>query len=510
MYIYDRQLSGAQSLRKEHPITSWPTQRYHYLDRIVSGLFGGEGHTNLSPWTREGLGQLSTQQLSQKLKHLSLLPHFAEVNGKDVALTPAVMNPGIYDGSSKYKFDDKQLQPCLMNVMQQKKFRHIKVTLVDLTKGVPITALFNHKDQVFAASVPKIAAMLAAFQLRHDLRVVLKQTGAKTRGELFDRVRDDWAATQRDPGAKATPFTDGVSLRGKLVLWRGTKVSLMGKKLVLQRGTKVVLDDPNVPQVPQLEHVFAGIPDKSPVTINFSSTGENKDQLKTIINEFEKELKKDRKGAQRKIDALGFLERLRIMMGGLVPASNYATSTIVRDVGFLYIASTLLQSGLYDTNRNGGLWLGADYWGAMWRGPLAGGQMQSATAGSLAAFMTLLAQNRLVSPQASAEMSELMKKEPNPSHPGIVSWFKEGLKQLPNKGSLRRVLSKLGVYDGIDDCTFIEREVDLGSGKKVLLRYVAVGLRANSSNESKNLIRELDKCILVNNGLTPAQGGHPL
>jgi len=36
--------------------------------------------------------------------------------------------------------------------------------------------------------------------------------------------------------------------------------------------------------------------------------------------------------------------------------------------------------------------------------------MQSATAGSLAAFMTLLAQNRLVSPQASAEMSELMRR----------------------------------------------------------------------------------------------------
>jgi len=100
--------------------------------------------------------------------------------------------------------------------------------------------------------------------------VVLKQKGAKTLGELFDRVRDDWAATQRDPGGKAMPFTDGVSLRGKLVL---------------RRGTEVVLDEP---KVPQLAHVFAGIPVKSPVTINFSSTGENKDQLKTIIDEFEK------------------------------------------------------------------------------------------------------------------------------------------------------------------------------------------------------------------------------
>jgi hypothetical protein len=41
------------------------------------------------------------------------------------------------------------------------------------------------------------------------------------------------------------------------------------------------------------------------------------------------------------------------------------------------------------------------------------------------------------------------------------------------------VLSKLGVAGGrIDDCAFIESEVD---GSKKLLRYVAIGLRATSS-----------------------------
>lgn len=424
--------------------------------------------------------------VTRKLKYLSLLSHFVVDGGKEVVLTPDVMDPGIYDGPEKYQVAPK-LQECLMGVMKKRAFNHIKVTLVDLSKDLskPEFAGYNHKSQVFAASVPKIAPMLAAFQLRQDLRTALKQKGSKTLGDLFSQIRDDWVAAQADPGGKATPLTFGVSLKGKLVLVRGQKIPI------------------GEPKAPKLEHVFAEVPVGKPVTIEFRSTGETKEQLKDIIEDFNKK----KTGARAKMDAMGFLEHLRIMIGGIVPASNYATSLIVRNVGFLYIASTLLQSGLYDSNRKGGLWLGADYWGRVWRGPLGGGAAQSATAGSLAAFMILLGQKRLVSPQASAEMSALMKKEPNPTHSGIVSWFKEGLKELSSGGVLNLVLSKLGAHSGLDDCTLIEREVDVGGSKK-MLRYVAVGLRARNSKELKSLILELDKCILANNGLTAAQGGH--
>jgi hypothetical protein len=67
------------------------------------------------------------------------------------------------------------------------------------------------------------------------------------------------------------------------------------------------------------------------------------------------------------------------------------------------------------------------------------------------------------------------------------------------------VLSKIGVAGGgIDDCAYIEREVDCGQDKKwkLTLRYVAVGLRAKSETELKTLILELDKCILANNRTT--------
>jgi hypothetical protein len=531
MYIYDRQPSGSPG----QLITLRPAQRNpYYLDRTISGFLARE-ENNRYAWADQGLGQLSADAFSKKFLFLSFLPHFVEVNGKDVPLTPGAMDPGIYDGPQNYRIAPR-LQDCLKAVMRMSKgkFRHIKVALVDLTKNVmqpEFAGSFDHKEPVFAASVPKIAPMLAAYQLRHDLRVALKQKAVKTLDDLFSRVREAWADTQRDPKGTVSTFTRGISLQGKVVLENGKKIPLDG------------------PKVPRMESVFARVPAGKGVTIAFSSTGENKAKLKAIIKQFnqasdyldeaQKKLKveKEKKNPigiadarkeckerlknfdqeKVKINALGFVERMRVMIGGRVPASNYATATIVRDVGFPYIASTLLQSGLYNTNRNGGLWLSADYWGACWKhggkcwsGPLGRGFLQSATAGSLAAFMTLLAQNRLVNPAASAEMRMLMKKEPNPTHPGIVSWFKEGLKQLPNKGSLKTMLSKLGVAaGGIDDCAYIEREVHDGKGGKKILRYVAVGLRAKTEDLLKELILELDKCILINNGLTLELGGHP-
>jgi hypothetical protein len=66
------------------------------------------------------------------------------------------------------------------------------------------------------------------------------------------------------------------------------------------------------------------------------------------------------------------------------------------------------------------------------------------------------------------------------------------------------VLSKVGLArGGADECAYIEREVDNGKGGTKLLRYVAVGLRAKQGSDLEQLIIELDKCILANNGLKP-------
>lgn len=484
---------------------------------------------SLYPSGFQGLG-MPAAELARKLKTLSLLPHMVESGGNDVALTPAVVDPKIYDGLEKYLVDDKKpLQGCLNAVMKKKEFQGIKAALVDLTKGVtqPEFAGFNHKSQVFAASVPKIVTLVAAFQLRQDLRVALKQKTPKpaTLTDLFNVMRDDWADTQRR--GTAAPFTRGVSLLGKMIIVGGAPVWLRG------------------PIIPQLDHVFADATGSS-LTINFRSSGESKGELQKLVNEYnlkdeiaelkaakekfkaaktfaergaastriknaERELARGKTVTKRppaasKIKALGFLERLGIAVGGDVPASNLATSTVVHDIGFPFIASTLLQSGLYDTNRNGGLWLGADYFNSNWRGALAGGPEQSATAGSVAAYYTLLAQNALVSSSASTEMKTFLRKAPL-RFPGTGSWFHQGLLSLTNPG-IKTVLAKVGLSGGADDCALIEREVVVGGGRKILLRYVAVALRASDGGVLEKLIREFDKCILLNNKLTPLQGGH--
>lgn len=533
MYIYDRRPSAYQPRFIEHLGTSQPVQRNpYYRDRVVGDFLRGRGADSGHACAQQGLGQSTTGALSKKLTHLSLLSHFVQRNGKDIWLTPSVMDPGIYDGKDKFKINQK-LQGCLNGVMQKKEFRHITVALVDLTKGFnqPEFAGFNHKTPVSAASVLKIVPMLAAYQLRRDLRAVLKQRGTKTLTKLFDLVRTDWAGTQRNPGGNGTLFSSGVTLRAKLVFVNGVPVSL------------------TEPKAPRLEDVFAEAKG-APLSIKFKSTGEDKAQLETIVDEFnlekeneeleqaKKELAKAndesmRKAAQRKLaeakaklaeairtkrpearrklDTLGFLERMRMMVGGLVPASNFATSTIVRDIGFLYIASTLLQSGLYDTNRNGGLWLGGDFLNIGWRRGLNAKEFfATATAGSLAAFMTLLVQDKLVSPSASSSMRRLMQIKPrNPRHPTTRSWFKEGLVPLDSQRP-KKVLAKIGLEIGdkdtfLHECAYIERDVNCGKDKKwtLPLRYVAVGLGSKSVAEFKKLIRELDQCIRMNNHTTP-------
>lgn len=294
-----------------------------FVGALESGATALEGDEEEEAYGEE----LETHKgLRQRLKFLSRLPHYVEWGARETPLDPGLMNPGFYDGPSKYK-TASTLQACLNAVMQQKQFSHIKVALVDLTKSPvqPEFAGFHHTDQVFAAAIPKLAAMLAAFQLRHDLRAALQKKGAATLDTLYEQVRDDWAATQINP-----------------------------HKLVLAGKRKVDLVEP---KAPRLDIIFAPVPAGDPITIEFSSTGEDRTALDILADDF----RDAKSGSKQKLDDLGFRERVRLMMTDKTRASDYVTSTIVRDVGYAYIASTLLQSDLYDPIRGGGLWLGADY-----------------------------------------------------------------------------------------------------------------------------------------------------
>ena len=417
-------------------------------------------------------------ELNRKLKLLSLLPHSGVLGGTDVPLTPSLMNPGIYDGPVKYKISDP-LQKCLNAVMNKQEFRHIKVALVDLTKGVsqPEFAGFFHKQQVPVANISKIAAMLAAFQLRRDLRVALQNKGAKTLNELFAAIRDDWAATQLDVRAPAQSFTSTITRRRDLVLLKGATVQLTD------------------PKSPHLERLFGAVPTGDPVVVEFSTTGQDQTRLEQLADDF----RDGKPDSQKNLDELGFRERLRMMMMDRIRASNHAASTIVADLGHLYIASTLLQSGLFDPARGGGLWIASNFVGKKWLAGVAIGGEASATAASVAVFLILLMQDQLVDRDASAEMRDLLTEGVSLI---VTSRSRRGLERLPNEGSIVTLLSSGGVLPpGMDDCAVIERQLDT-PGKDVI-HYIAVGLRSRKSAEWPSLIVELDNCIRANNSPTP-------
>jgi len=500
--------------------------------------------------------ETAKEVLTRRIKHLSLLPHRAVQGGKDVALTPAVADPKFYDGPSAYRIAPK-LQGCLMSVMKQRKFAHIRVAIADLTKDAkaPEFAGYKHKEQVFVASIAKIAVVLAAFQLRHDLNIGAASVPSGTLDDLFSKVRYSWAATQVDPGGKPVPFAGSIQLRGKLVQSGGAKLGFGGS--LKSSGDKI-----EVPKAPDLERVLISGPTGKGLV--FSSTHDTVDALIKLVKlvrrfnladeeetlnaarkkltqatenvkrartsverrsaaarrkeavkavetaeEARNKAEKEKPAAEKEIKALGFLERLGIAAGGAVPASNLATSTVVADIGFHYIASTLLQTGLFDPNRNGGLWLGADYVNTIWRGAPGGGHATSATAASLVAFMTLLAQGALVSKTASEHMAKMMIKPPT-QFSASTSWFREGLASRPPK----RVISKIGLKDGADEVALIEREVeaevedDQGhkTKKNITLVYAVAALRAKDPLELQSLIQELDNCILANNDLPTKVG----
>jgi hypothetical protein len=434
--------------------------------------------------------------LRAKSKILTLLPHYVEVSGGDAALTPAKMDPGFYAGATNYRSADDvppctaPLQQCLCAVMKNPKFANINVALVDLTKNVqkPEFAGHKHKEQVFVASVAKIAALAAAFQLQHDLHVAAKALKLASQADLFSKMRDGWAATQAVGSKTQTPFTARIKLQGNRVLVDRNSIALSMSAF----------------RSPKLETIFTMAGTGGVVTSDFNRTNQSLSAQDALVDD----LHLRKAGASKRLLALGFFERLGIAVGG-GHASNAAVASVIHDVGYHYVASFLLQSGFYDPARGGGLWLGADYQNRKWawRGAPAGGPAQSATAGSLATFMTLLAQERLVSPGASRNMTKMLMKAPVRSVPGSTSWFRDFLDRQDRP--VKTVVNKLGLSKGTDEAAVIARDVVFqrnGTVSRKAIHYVAVFLRApNDANVMASLMLELDNCILANNGISVSQ-----
>lgn len=107
---------------------------------------------------------------------------------------------------------------------------------------------------------------------------------------------------------------------------------------------------------------------------------------------------------------------------------NWDARALIVALGFEYIGSVTLQSGLFD-EKHGGLWLRAAYekpaftW---WGSPFSTLPRHSATAYAAATFFTLLAQGRLVNQASSNGIADVLK-----SRQCMTNGLLDGVKQLP-------------------------------------------------------------------------------
>lgn len=164
-------------------------------------------------------------------------------------------------------------------------------------------------------------------------------------------------------------------------------------------------------------------------------------------------------------------------------SSNADASLAIHKIGFEYIARVLTSAKyrLYDPVVNGGLWVGKAYGGPhdYWRRDPLHNISHGATSLQVARLFLLLDQGRLVSPEYSAEMKEILSK------PGIHHKFVKGLDAKPG----HEIYRKSGTWrDWHSDAALIEHE-----GK----RYIAVALMRDSRGSEifPRLIQEMDALI---------------
>jgi hypothetical protein len=147
---------------------------------------------------------------------------------------------------------------------------------------------------------------------------------------------------------------------------------------------------------------------------------------------------------------------------------NSDARSLIANLGFEYIGSVALQSGLFD-EKNGGLWLNGAYdkpaltWTSS---PFPKLPRHSVTAFAAASFFTLLAQGRLVNQASSNEIANVLK-----SKKCMKNGLLDGVKDLP--GAPAQSPNKCGILPPLyHDAIHMIRQPTPGKQ----LGYVAVVL----------------------------------
>jgi beta-lactamase class A len=163
-------------------------------------------------------------------------------------------------------------------------------------------------------------------------------------------------------------------------------------------------------------------------------------------------------------------------------SSNEAATAVYQRVGPERIAEILQAEPhrLYNTERNGGLWVGRGYGGKTWRQDPIRGVSHGASAMQVARFYYLLATGRLVSPASTEAMLEILSK------PGIRHKFVIGLAEDNPDAQLYR---KSGTWKNFhtDSALVVDPRYS----------YIAVAIIEDEDGEAilRRLIRLADRAV---------------
>jgi hypothetical protein len=502
---------------------------------------------------------------------LCFLPHFCQqLDGKVVKMAPDKMNPGFLTTTGA-TFDpglqailDARIPENPNSPLRQPQPtsggpKGLRFALVDLTEDVCKPKFAGHRvtEQGGCASMAKLACMYAAFQLKFDLEQLSEQNGLSTADALFKQPtgprRKEWADAQHRDASNVTslfPSDPKVELFGRLLEIHG----LVNR---LDQNGHVHVPPPF--ESPDLEEMFNVAASASGKGVSLRFIGNDRilvgPEPSSPVPSPPPHTNKKVDDAVRfghTIDDLrspakdfSFSERLFLMIDD---SDNAAASTCTNNVSFLYIASALMQSGIYSLDRGGGLWEGGDHFGFHWVKPFVPQKALetdfiSGTAVSFAALLTLIAQDRLVNPEASSSMRHLMSRtkvfppglDHTPPHDFFLnngsyntSFFKQGLKlfNLFREGVTSpqftpdEIFSKIGIGTSMQTGAELRSESALvvrrdrlnkdAHGADIVLKYVIVGF--DDTNHLGALLAALalglDQCIRANNGIptiTPVQ-----
>jgi hypothetical protein len=366
--------------------------------------------------------------------------------------------------------DNPALNGSLAKVAADRDLKPLCAAVADLT-GAPSYAGFNDDDLLYVASVQKLSAMYAAFELRSRVR---QQVGAAMAGGL----------------STATAGWEKSVIRDLTAAWQPKLNKAFSSSF---------------PQgFPALDQIFTFSPSGE---VAFKSNGESDADLD------QRERTAPAGPAHGSIAGLEFLECMKQMLRW---SNNAAASRCIRPLSYPYINGLLGAAGFFERKPSGsssprGLWLSGDYQSHDWLSadqaavPLTPRWFWSdgkfthrvtnfaGTARQLARLLTLLAQDKLVTdpsnPQVCGEMRGLLS-----GVTGIGSYIGSAL--ASDGRSFTALYSKIGWGDDTrrHDCAIVERTV--GASDPLQYRYVVVGLGGDNDLVAlSRLFVALDKLV---------------